>query len=414
LKRNSLTAYDGAAFNNCRRGVHSMKYLSRAWWIAGLCWALAGCAGVPEARPTPPIAPLFDDAAFGAPSQRIDVAAVFALSPAMERYLEVQIAPRLRRDGRVQGLAEALAHPGALRLEYDSQVTRTAAEAFDARAGNCLSLVLMSAALAKRLDLPVQYQVLVGYQAWSRSGDLTFVSGHVNLSLSGRVIDREPGRVGLNPVVRIEFGEVGAGRRALLKPVDESRIVAMFMNNRAAESLVAGAVDDAYAYVREAARQDPGYSAVYNTLAVVYQRRGIEARAEAALRHALLLDDANIPAMANLAALLERSGRAAEAADWRTRLARLEADTPFQHFDLARAAIGVGDYAAARDHLKRELARDPDYHEFHFWLSVAYNGLGDERRARSHLATAMRNSITRRELAIYESKLRSIDTPQVR
>lgn len=391
-----------------------MRYTSRAWWIAGLWLALAGCAGLREARPDRPPASLFDDAAFGAPSQHIDAASVFALSPAMEHYLEVQIAPRLRRAGRVQGLAEALAQPGELRLEYDSQVTRTAAEAFDARTGNCLSLVLMSAALAKRLDLPVQYQALTGYQAWSRNGELTLVSGHVNLSLAGRVIDRVPAGVGVSPGVRIEFGDVQAGRRALLKPVDERRIVAMFMNNRAAESLVAGAIDDAYAYVREAARQDPGYSAAYNTLAVVYQRHGMEPRAEAALRHALQLDDASTPAMANLAALLDRSGRPAEADMWRVRLARLEADVPFRHFDLAREAIRAGDYAAARDHLRNELARDPDYHEFHFWLSVAYSGLGDAARARSHLTTAMRNSITRREYAIYEDKLRSLGATQRR
>ena len=51
-------------------------------------------------------------------------------------------------------------------------MTRNAAEAFDARSGNCLSLVIMTAAFAKELGLPVRYQNVFVDEAWSRSGDL--------------------------------------------------------------------------------------------------------------------------------------------------------------------------------------------------------------------------------------------------
>jgi hypothetical protein len=55
------------------------------------------------------------------------------------------------------------------------------------------------------------------------------------------------------------------------------------------------------------------------------------------------------------------------------------------------------------------MRRDPDYHEFHFWLAVADYGLGDLEGARAHLGTAMKNSVTTREQAIYAAKLRSLD-----
>ncbi len=370
---------------------------------------LCACASTPPASLPQPPPGLFQDRAFDAPSQPIDASQVFALSPAMKRYLEVDIAPQLRNMGRQRGLVDALYSKAHLRLDYDTDSTRTAAEAFDARAGNCLSLVLMTAALAKQLELPIQYQALVGQETWSRSGNLSFVNGHVNITVARRLIDRL-GAFDADSQLRLDFGVLPVGRGALLRAVSESTIVAMFMNNRAAEALVRGEVADAYAYAREAVVQDPSFAAAYNTLGVVFQRRGLAEAAERAYGHALGHDDKHLAAMLNLAHLLDGQGRSAEAALWRAKLARLEAEPPFHHFDLGRAAAQAGDFHAAREHILREMRRDPDYHEFHFWLAVALYGLGEVEQARTHLTLAMNNSTTRREQAIYASKLQRLNT----
>jgi Flp pilus assembly protein TadD len=369
---------------------------------------LGACASAPPASPPQPPPGLFQDSAFIAKTHRIDAAEVFALSPAMKHYLEVEIAPQLRSMGRQQGLVDALHSRAHLRLDYDTESTRTAAEAFDARAGNCLSLVVMTAALAKELELPIQYQALLGQETWSRSGDLSFVNGHVNITVARRLIDRL-GAFDANAQLRLDFGALPAGRGAALQVVSEHTIVAMFMNNRAAETLVRGDIDGAYAYAREAVIQDPTFAAAYNTLGVTFQRRGLVAAAERAFRYALGRDDKHLAAMANLASLLDAQGRSAEAAPLRARLAALEAEPPFHFFDLGRAAAQAGDYRGARDYILREMRRDPDYHEFHFWLAVALYGLGEVEQAREHMTTAMNNSTTRREHAIYASKLQRLN-----
>ena len=53
-----------------------------------------------------------------------------------------------------------------LGLEYDATSTRTASEAYAARAGNCLSLVIMTSAFAKALGLPVYYQRVFVDESW--------------------------------------------------------------------------------------------------------------------------------------------------------------------------------------------------------------------------------------------------------
>jgi Tfp pilus assembly protein PilF len=362
---------------------------------------VAGCASVP---PPPVPAQLLVDAAFEAPAEPVDVQAVFALTPAMQRYLEVDIAPLLRQMGQQRGLVEALHKREHLRLEYDAEITRTAGQAFDVRAGNCLSLVVMTAALAKHLHLPIQYQVLVGEETWSRSGGLAFVNGHVNISVAKRLVDRIQG-TDADGALQLSFGRLPAGRGAALRVVSEATILAMFMNNRAAESLVQGHMAQAYAYAREAVLRDPGYAGAFNTLGVIYRRHGLAGPAERVFAHALTIEPEHRATIDNLALLLESQQRLAEAAPLRQTLRRLESEPPFQQFDLGREALARGDYAAAREHFERALRRDPDYHEFHHALAVALAGLGDAPGASRHLGLAVSNSMTKQQQSLYGGKL---------
>ena len=61
-----------------------------------------------------------------------------------------------------QALFDALYQPDQLKLEYDAAMTRNAAQAFAVRSGNCLSLVIMTAAFAKEMGLDVRYQNVFG------------------------------------------------------------------------------------------------------------------------------------------------------------------------------------------------------------------------------------------------------------
>ena len=101
---------------------------------------------------------MFNDHLFVAATERISADDVFALSDEMKRYLDTEIAGQIRAKGSRQGLFDALYSKGQLKLEYDSVMTRNAAQAFAARSGNCLSLVIMTAAFAKEMGLPVRYQ----------------------------------------------------------------------------------------------------------------------------------------------------------------------------------------------------------------------------------------------------------------
>ena len=368
--------------------------------ILALALLVAACASAPPPQPQR-IHALYHDELFTPPAQRVDAADVFALSDEMRAYLKGDIARMMRAKGSQHGLFEALYDKGLLKLEYDAAKTRNASQAFAARAGNCLSLVIMTAAFAKELGMPVHYQHVFVDETWSRSGDFYLSIGHVNLSLGRRLHEYSPNEM----TMTIDFLPPQDLRSLRTWVLDESTIVAMYMNNRAVEQLTSGEVDDAYWWAREAIRQDPRFLSAFNTLGVIYQMHGHLAYAQQALEYVLEREPANTRAMSNLASVLALRGQATAAADLRRKLEQMEPNPPFGYYKRGIAAMQAGDYKLAKEMFAKEVDRAAYYHEFHFWLALAYMGLGDTEHAREHLAIAVDNSTTRKDHDLYAAKL---------
>lgn len=376
----------------------------KRWAALLLSVILAGCASAP---PMPPIAPLLNDGLFAAPSEPISARDVFALSDDMKRYLSTEIADELRAKGRQQGLFDALYSRSQLKIEYDSVTTRNAAQTFAARAGNCLSLVIMTAAFAKELGLGVRYQSVYVDETWGRSGDLYLSIGHVNLVLARKITDAGLAR-NESEQMTIDFLPPRDIRAVRTRAIGEDTIVAMYMNNRAVESLARGRVDDAYWWARAAIGQDSGFLSSYNTLGVVYQRHGNLDEARRVLALALEREPENTQVMSNLAAVLRSQGRVAESGSLTRKLEQLEPEPPFRYFNLGQAAMRNGDFKAAKEFFAKEVERAGYYHEFHFWLALAHASLGETEQARKHLAIAIENSTTRKDHDLYAAKLERI------
>lgn len=370
------------------------------------CSLLSGCASLGPTRPPPP--GLFQDQAFPQPDKPIDTANIFALDDAMRRYLHDEIDSAKKTTDKRQALFNALYRRDQLKLEYDSVITRTAAETFAARSGNCLSLAIMTAALARELNFAVQFQQIDVGEVWSRSGNLYFSSNHVNLVLDRKRIDAGSASASYtlqsNQPLVVDFIPTPDTARSRAIPLAERTVVAMYLNNRAAELLSAGHVDDAYWAARQAIAAAPDFLNAYNTLGVIYQHHGDLAAAELALRHALGEAPDNTIYLSNLAQTLENAHRPQEAALLRARLRLLEPYPPFYFYNQGQEAMARGDYSRARTLFQRELDRVPDYHELHYLLAVASYQLHDVRAAERHLQAAIDNSTSRDTHDLYAAK----------
>jgi Flp pilus assembly protein TadD len=371
--------------------------------LTAAVWLLAGCSALPLAQPD--TARLWVDAAF-TPVPTPTRADLFALSPAMQAFVDGRAGQSIRTRRDPADLVRALHARGQLRIEYDAALTRTAAQAYEARAGNCLSLVVMTAAFARAFGLELQFQRVQVDERWRMVGGMVSSSGHVNLRLGHdssvvRALGHRPEALPLT-VDFLPPVDLGRQRSA---PIDEDTVAGMFLNNRAVELLGEGQEDAAYWHAREAVRVAPREAAGYNTLGVVYQRRGLDEAARRAWQAALARDPDDVRALANLAGSLRQAGQSAEAARLFERLKALEPVAPFHHYLLGVAALRERRFDEALQHFERERARTPEQPEPHLGLAQAHAALGHVAEARQHLRQARDLSVTRGERALYAAKL---------
>ena len=370
--------------------------------VLPLALLLSGCAALPGGKGSEG---LFADRLFGPPATVVDTAVLFESSEAMRAYVAGPLGKRVQKLGSQEALVRALGDD--VRLEYDAARTRTAAEAFEARTGNCLSLVAMAYVLARELGIPAQIQSVRGSYTWMRQQGISIRSGHTNLVL-GSTFDRVPGGLRLHRQV-VDFLPPPDGERwASGRVLGEETVLAMYGNNRAAEVLIEGDVDTSYWWARAAISASPVFLPAHNTLAVIYMRHGNLAEAERTLRHVLEREPENAEALNNLVLALSRQGRAAEADAVRARLAKIAPHPPYQYLDQGLQALARGEIDEAERLIRKELKRMPYDDEVNLALAVVTLRLGDVEAAREHMRRAMENSPTRERRQIYSSKLKQI------
>lgn len=373
-------------------------------FLCALCFLMTACAATPVVSVPDK---LFNDHLFAAKEDPIDAREIFALSAPMKLYIANEIAAELKNNTLQRALFNALYNKTKLQLEYDASNTLNAAETFAARSGNCLSLVIMTAAFAKEMGMSVQYQSVVVDENWSRSGELYFSSGHVNIVLGKRRFEDRM-YMDKNHLMTVDFLPPvdTAGQRT--NDIEEKTVIAMYMNNRAAEALVRNQLDTAYWWVREAIAHDANFAPAYNTLGVIYSQAKNWAQAEFALTHALRHNPTNTTAMANLLAVLSQMGKLVEAKDLSERLKLAQPVAPFYYFKQGLQAMAEKDYGKAQQLFNKELVRAPDYHEFHYWLGIANLRMGRLDVAQAHLEKAKENSTNQKDLALYSAKLNTL------
>ncbi|HEU4853495.1 MAG TPA: tetratricopeptide repeat protein [Telluria sp.] len=379
-----------------------MKHLA----LLLIAFLLGGCATTQA--PPPDTSTLLSDSLFQPPKDKITTQDLFTASPAMKEYLRSYEFRRLSGTrGGALGLIDALYTRGQLQLEYDTTATRSAAETFESKSGNCLSLVIMTAAFARELGLFPTFQTVLAGDTWTRSGELYLSNMHVNLAI-GRRSGKVNGLDDTAGLLLVDFLPPEEMKGFKFRHIDEGMVEAMYLNNRAAEALSENRTDDAYWWARKAVVEHPEYTPAINTLGVVYQRRGQPTLAERAYKMALARDAQSDVTMYNLIPLLAQLGKHEESQAMAARVATIRKVPPFHYFRSGIEAMQREDYALARDLFRKEVDRAPYYDEFHYWLGMAQLKLGETGAARAQFALALENSSSTGMRSKYSAKLRHL------
>ena len=317
----------------------------------------------------------------------IDDREVLAVSAEMRDFLNSSVHHKAGSKVKFQELIDAIVSARNFGLKFD-EITRTAAETFRLRRGNCLSFSNMFIAMAREVGLDAAFQEVDIPPDWTVRNDTFVLNRHINVTVD----------LGTGGIKAVDFN-LGDFRASYdRRTISDMRALAHFFNNLGVERMQAGDTAAAAAYFRKAIDEyDSRFSPAWTNLGTLFLREGYPADAEAAYLQAVRADRKDEVAMSNLANLYELQGDSARAAFFRDQVVSHRNRNPYYHYYLARMEYSNQNYNEAINHLKFAILKKRNEDQFYSLLSMCYLKTGDQRAARRWLARAERVAATNGE-----------------
>lgn len=346
------------------------------WLLLVGVLTLVACATLPPGKVTPP--PLQN----AGPAVQVEDIDVLALSPAMREFLERYVLEYPSEQTRLELLTLAITSSGVLNFKYDDRLTLTAAEAFEARTGNCIGFANMMIALARAAGLDAHYQEVFIRPEWSDyEDDTVLLFNHVNV-----LIDTPR----MSWVVDVSGINIRPTERR--RTIDDSYAKALYLNNIAVESLLVNDLPTAYAYMRKAIETDATATDPWVNLGVLYGRNDQLDDAAFAFNRALAIDPAEHSAMSNLYEVYIEQGKLGLAEEIESRVERYRRNNPYYLLKLSDLALANKQYRESIELLKSAIEKKDDDYKLHFALAKTQYLSGE-------LAAAQKSLLRARELA---------------
>ena len=285
--------------------------------------------------------------------------------------------------------------------------TRTASQALDSSSGNCLSLAILTTALANLANVEAGYQLVDSTPVFERRGNVVSKAIHVRSILYDPSWDPEQENVEAlkRPGIRFDYFPEDTERARLIGNLSSTAYVAMYYSNVAGEAIATGDIDSAFWYLLESLEQEPENTIALNMLAIVYRRAGDEGMAEQIYKYGIDSLPENVSFLRNYRFLLNSQGRKAEAKSISRSLANLDDHNPFNWVNAGRSALDDGEYREAIKYFKKAIELAPYLHEAHALMAIAHLRMGNRERGERELKQALEYAQRQTTRSLYQAKL---------
>ena len=275
---------------------------------------------------------------------------------------------------------------GGLGFRFRSYPTLTAAEAFELREGNCLTLVNLFISLARSGGLrayPIEVEDL---ESFSRRGSTVIRSHHVIAALE------VGGAVGPQ-IWTVDFLPDRPKTYRRFRSLTDAQFTSLFYSSVGVEALLAGDPERADRLFAEAIEHDPRSAEAWSNWAVLAARSGDRGTARERYSKALEIDPAHLPALNNLAALHRLEGRVAAAEVLEERALAERRQSPYFLTEQALRELRRGRLDEADALLRRARRIDDSIPEIHLAFGRIDLRRGRVDRAEEHFAAARRLAV---------------------
>ena len=328
---------------------------------------------------------------------------IFYLDTNAKQFVKNAIGNIVDPVEQLTALVETIFGHSKFNLLYDGNANTTANETFKNRAANCLSMSIMTFAMAEEAGFGVKFQQVDIPEYWTRRDGFSLLNGHINL----RMLPKADPHVYQFQVqgFQVDFDPQTSRQHFPTRVVTKNTVLAMYYNNKGAEALIQHRYTDAYAHFRHAIKADESFESSLVNMGLLYRLNGYYAQAQLAYEYALKLAPDSLTAMENLAYLYSVTDRTEMAETLLRKVERKRVDNPYYFVNLGDTELELGHYDLALQHFKKALSLAKKKHDIYFALARAYYKLGELRLTEHYLQLAKDYAKNSRDEERYQSKL---------
>ena len=287
----------------------------------------------------------------------------------------------------------------------------TATKAYALKSGNCISLAVLTKALADLAGVQIEFQSIISAPVLSFESDLMVSSDHVRTFLyDPAFIPEKDTFYFIKPSLVVDYLPSSAditGPR-----ITQQTFIAMFYRNLAADALLAEQYDQALALLKNALQYAPDYSAIINLAAVVHRRMDEMQLAEQFYQYGLDVSASKVTLLTNYAVLKQSQGDPDTAQEMLQSLSSFNEYDPYLWYVLGKNAQQKNQYQEAVTYLYKAAEQAPYMHQLQLELALAYYRNNQTGRALQVLSKAAELVADNNTQQRYHAKLEALKLRQ--
>ncbi|TRY33770.1 hypothetical protein [Aliiglaciecola sp. M165] len=280
-----------------------------------------------------------------------------------------------------------------------------ASEALQEHRGNCLSLAIVTTALAKLVNIDVKYQRVNTAPIYQRFHNVMTLSSHVRTHVYAPETKKTRNSIVLIRA-KLVIDYFPDSNNVSGDFVEYEDFISMFYQNLAGDALVQKDFALAYSLLAKAMEVDGKNPETLNTLAVLHKGLKNLQKTEYLYKYAMAYTTGSVNVLSNYALLLEEQEREEELLALELQMADVNDDNPYRWYDIANRQFSKQKYGIALKYFKRSIDVAPYLHEGYFGLAKTYHQIGLKEQAVAAMEKAAELAFTPNDEFVYQAKLK--------
>lgn len=347
------------------------------------------------------------DSNFGDPISIIEPSKLFELSPSqIKSFQEFAERPEYQ-DFESNKIVGEYLKSHLKNFNYYSDTLR-AEESLIKQQGNCLSLAILTKALANLNNIEITYQLVETPPVFQKEGNIILSSQHVRTKLLNPIVESSDNKLVFSRggVTIDYFPERGS---YILRNIEEPEFFGMYYRNKAAEALINEDLNSAFWLVKKNLQLSPADPHGLNMMALIHYKKGAYDIAEKLYEYGLQTNEDKLDLLGNYHSLLLRLDKKEKANLIAKRLERQENKNPFKWISLASKAYNDRNFRHALKYYQKAKNLAPYLHQAYAGLAQTQAQLGNLKSAQNDLEQALEKAYTKDAKALYQSKIEMLN-----